>query len=227
MTRTLTRGAGEISLAYTQRGMGVALAGRDWGCVMVLVVLAFVVVVWGVTVVDVARRRELAVGRRVVWILLALFLPLLAVPVYWLIRPLRPKRSAKPVAPVAHVQTLADLIPGWTPDLPGACEQANAWAADASHVSPEPSFYAWLRESGLAAKYPACSARLLRTLLGEERRPPFAACPELGALARSLELYVSDSDDLRAIKTHLLRLCPEAPSSDSESAALLQRAALV
>ena len=35
--------------------------------------------------------------------------------------------AARP-APVSHAQTLADLIPGWSPDLPGACERADAWA---------------------------------------------------------------------------------------------------
>ncbi len=101
--------------------------------------------------------------------------------------------AARP-APASRTQTLADLIPGWSPDVPGACEQADTRAGGESRVAPEPSFYGWLRESGLAEKYPACAARLVWTLLGSERRPSFPARPEIGALTRVLERYVEDGD---------------------------------
>jgi hypothetical protein len=181
---------------------------------MILLLVLVVGVAWVVTVRDVARRRELRAGRRLAWTLATLLLPVLMIPIYWLIRPQRRSPVAARPAPASHTQTLADLIPGWSPDLPGACEQANAWAGGESRVAPEPSFYGWLRESGLAEKYPACAARLVRTLLGSERRPSFPACPEIGALTRVLERYVENGDDLRAIKEQVRRLCPALPSPD-------------
>jgi Phospholipase_D-nuclease N-terminal len=181
---------------------------------MILLLVLVVAVVWIVTVRDVVRRRELTVGRRATWVLATLLLPLFAVPVYWLIKPQRRPPAVVPLAPAARVQTMADLIPGWSPELPGACEQANAWAGSESRVAPDPSFYSWLRESGIAERYPACAAKLLRTLLGTERRPSFPACPEIGALTRLLEQYVMDGDDLRAVKEQLQRLCPGMPSPD-------------
>jgi hypothetical protein len=180
---------------------------------MILLPVLVVVVVWIVTVRDVVRRRDLRVGRRVTWALATLLLPLFAIPIYWLIKPLPRSSAAVSHVPAVQLQTMADLIPGWSPDLPGACEQADAWAGSASRVAPEPSFYSWLRQSGIAERYPACAARLLRTLLGGERRLSFPACPEIGALTRLLEQYVMDGDDLRAVKEQLRRLCPGMASS--------------
>lgn len=187
---------------------------------MILLVVVVVLVVWVATARDVVRRVELGAGRRVAWVIATLLLPIVAVPVYWLIRPL-PRRSAPATAP-AGTQTLADLIPGWAPDQPDACEQADAWARSASRVRPAPSFYTWLRESGLAEKYPVCVTRLVRTLLGGERRPSFFACPELGALTGVLERYIDDQDDLIAVKKHLRLLCPAVPTRDQGPGAAVE-----
>ena len=181
---------------------------------MILLLVLVVAVVLSVTVRDVVRRRDLHVGRRVAWALSTLLLPLFAIPVYWLVKPLPRPSVAVPRSPAVRVQTMADLIPGWAPDLPGACEQANAWAGSQSRVAPEPSFYSWLRQSGIAERYPACAARLLRTLLGTERRLSSLACPEIGALTRLLERYVMDGDDLRAVREQLRRLCPGMAPAD-------------
>ncbi len=177
---------------------------------MLLLLLVFLVVAWVVTAVSVVRSRRLSAGGRVGWLVATLLLPFLAIPVYWATRPLprKPTPAARREEPAA--QTLADLIPGWTPDRADACDQADAWARDARHPRPAPSFYAWLRESGLAEKYPACAARLVRALLGGEQRPSFAACQEVGALTVLLEKHVREADDLRAIKDQLRRLCPRA-----------------
>ena len=185
---------------------------------MLLLLILGVAVVWIVTVRDIARRRELRARRRATWVLVTLLLPVFAVPVYWLIRPQRRSPVAGRPAPAVHTQTLADLIPGWESDVPGACEQANAWAGSESRVAPEPSFYGWLRDSGLAEKYPACAAKLVRTLLVSERRSSFPACPEVGALTRVLERYVQDGDDLRAVQEQVQRLCPTMPSPDQREA---------
>ncbi len=152
-------------------------------------------------------------------------MPLFFVPVYWLIKPQRRSPVAASPAPAGRAQTLADLIPGWSPDLPGACEQATAWAGSESRVAPEPSFYAWLRESGFAERYPDCAAMLLRTLLGKER-PTFLACPEIGALTRVLERYLTDGDDLRAVQEQVLRLCPASPPPEHREAGRSARPAL-
>jgi hypothetical protein len=177
---------------------------------MPLVLLVFLVVAWVVTAVHVVRSRRLSAGGRAAWLVATLLLPLLAIPIYWATRPLprtptAPARSEEPVA-----QTLADLIPGWTPERTDACEQADTWARDARHPRPAPSFYTWLWESGLAEKYPACAARLVRTLLGGEQRPSFVACPEVGALTALLQKHIGDADDLLAIRDQLRRLCPRA-----------------
>ncbi len=169
-------------------------------------------VVWIVTVRDVVRRRDLRVRRRAAWVFATLLVPLFFVPAYWLIKPQRRSPVTVSPAPAGRAQTLADLIPGWSPDLPGACEQATAWAESESRVAPEPSFYSWLRESGIAERYPACAARLLRTLLGKEGHPSFLACPEIGALTRVLEQYLTPGEDLRAVKEQVRRLCPTSPA---------------
>ena len=184
---------------------------------MLLLLVLVVLVAWIVTVGDVVRRRDLRVGRRVTWVLATLLLPFFAVPVYWLIKPQRRRPVAAPPAPAVHAQTLADLIPGWSPDLPGACEQATAWAGSPSRVAPEPSLYAWLRESGFAERHPTCAARLVGTLLGKEGRPSFLACPEIGALTQVLERHLTDGDDLHAVQEQVRRLCQ--PPSPSQGAA--------
>lgn len=177
---------------------------------MLLLLLVFLVVAWAVTAASVVRSRRLSTGGRAAWLVATLFLPFLAIPVYWATRPLPRKSARTDRSDGAARQTLADFIPGWTPERAGACEQAAAWASDATHESPAPGFYAWLRESGLAERYPACAARLVRTLLGAERRQAFAACPEAGALTAILEKYVRDSGDVGAIREQLRRLCPNS-----------------
>jgi hypothetical protein len=185
---------------------------------MIVLLVLVVGVVWVVTVRDVVRRGDLRVGRRVTWVLATLLLPILAAPAYWLVKPQRRSPAAPPPATAGHAQTLADLIPGWSPDLPGACDQANAWAGSGSRVAPEPSFYSWLRESGIAERYPACATKLLRTLLGTERRSSFPACPQIGALTSLLDQYLMDGDDLRAVKEQVRRLCPGMPVPDHKGA---------
>ncbi len=192
--------------------------GATGGCNMILLLVLVLAVVWLITVRDVTRRRDLRARRRVAWVFATLLVPFLAAPAYWLLKPQRRAPVATKPAPEGHAQTLADFIPGWSPEQPGACEQANAWAGSGSRVSPEPSFYSWLQESGLAERYPACAARLLRTLLGAERRPFFPACPEIGALTRVLEEYVKDGDDLRVVKELVRRLCPTPASVDQGGA---------
>jgi hypothetical protein len=177
---------------------------RGWKMLVMLVVL--VAVVWVLTAVDVVRRRALSRGGRVAWVAAASLVPFFAIPAYWAVRPLGRRREPRRANQTP--QTLADLIPGWTVDRADACEQADAWARDGSRQHPAPGFYAWLRDSGLAEKYPACAARLVRTLLGSEERRAFAACVEAAALTALLEDYVGDADDLRAIKEQLGRLCP-------------------
>jgi hypothetical protein len=172
---------------------------------MLLVLLLFVIVVWLLTARDVLRRRLTGTGR-FAWLAATLLLPFVAIPAYWAVRPL-PRTSSGTRASESGVQTLADFIPGWAPDSADACEQADTWARS-SHANPAPGFYAWLRESGLADKYPACAARLVRTLLGAERRTTFGACPEIGALTALLERHVGDAEDVRVIRDQLLRLCP-------------------
>ena len=181
---------------------------------MLLLLVVFLVVAWVVTAVHVVRSPRLSAGGRAAWLVTTLLVPFLAIPVYWATRPLPRKLAPSARRDEPAAQTLADLIPGWTPDRADACEQADAWARDMRHPKPAPSFYAWLRESGLAEKYPACAARLVRTLLGGEQRPSFVACPEIGALTALLEKYVSGADDLRAIKDQLRRLCPRARLRD-------------
>jgi hypothetical protein len=193
---------------------------------MGLLLVLVVAVLWVVTVTDVVRRRDLRVGRRVTWVLATLLLPFFSVPIYWLIKPQRRSPVAASPAPADRTQTLADLIPGWSPDLPDACDQATAWAGSESRVAPEPSFYAWLRESGFAEKHPDCAARLLWTLLGKEGRPTFPACPEVGALTRVLERYLTDGDDLRAVQEQVRRLCPASPPPERRGAGRSAPAAL-
>ena len=189
------------------------------GCDVILLPVLVAAVVCVMTVTGRGAAPDLRAWRRVAWVLVTLLLPYFAIPVYWLIKPQR--RS--PVAPPPRLfgnhprRRWPDLIPGWSLDLPGACEQANAWAGSESRVSPEPSFYFWLRESGIAERHPACAAILLRTLLGTERRPMFPACPEIGALTRMLEQHLMDGDDLRALREQVRRLCPEALSPDQRA----------
>ena len=108
---------------------------------MLPILLLFSAVVWVLTAQDVLRRR-LSRGQKAAWIVATLVLPLLAIPAYWVVRPL-PRRQALAVTPSKpSPQTLSDPIPGWTPDRADACEQADARARDESHPTPEPSFYA-------------------------------------------------------------------------------------
>jgi hypothetical protein len=174
---------------------------------MLVVLVLFVVIAWVFTAQDLLRRQQLSRGGRAVWLVATLVLPLIAIPVYWAVKPL-PRRSG-PAARRSGTasQTLSDFIPGWSPDRDNACDLADTWARGA-HVSPAPSFYAWLRDSGVAEKYPACAAKLVRTLLGGERRVTFAACPEIGALTALLERYVGPAEDVLAIREQLVRLCP-------------------
>jgi hypothetical protein len=174
---------------------------------MLPILLMLVAVAWILTAQDVLRRRSTG-GRKAFWLVGALVLPFLAIPVYWAMRPLprRGARTAERVEPAR--QTLADLIPGWSPDRADACEQAAAWAHDRSHPSPQPSLYTWLRESGLAEQYPACAARLVSALLDGEYRSSFVGCFEVRALTALLERHVGDAEDVRSIKEQLLRLCP-------------------
>jgi hypothetical protein len=172
---------------------------------MLLVLLLFVIVVWLLTARDVLRRRLSGTGR-FAWLAATLLLPFVAIPAYWAVRPL-PRTPSGARGSAGSGQTLADFIPGWAPDSADACEQADSWARS-SHAKPAPTFYTWLRESGLADKYPACAAKLVRTLLGAERRTTFGACPEIGALTALLERHVGEAEDVRAIREQLLRLCP-------------------
>jgi hypothetical protein len=187
---------------------------------MLLLAAVAVMGLWVLTLRDVVQRVDLTRRRRVGWVIASALLPVPAVPLYWLIRPLRP--SAPPVSAgrIESAQTLADLIPGWSPDRPGACDQATAWASSGSRVSPQASFYTWLRESGLAGRHPACAAKLVRALLGTERSSSFVACPQVRALTEVLSLSVKDGDDLRAIETQLRRLCPGMPAGRPASSTL-------
>jgi hypothetical protein len=193
---------------------------------MLLALLVIMIAAWALTLRDVLRRRQRSAGRRAAWIVATIVLPVLVIPVYWLVRPL-PRQSDGARGGAAHApQTLADLIPGWTAERADACDQADAWAHDSSHLNPAPGFYAWLRDSGLAEKHPACAARLVRALLGGERRPSFVACPEAGALATLPEEYLVDGDDMRAIRDQLRRLCPGTAQRDLAPAAASGRPAL-
>ena len=174
---------------------------------MVLVLVLIAVVVWVLSVRDIVRRSDLRVRRRVSWVVATLLLPFFAIPGYWLVKPRRRDSARRQVGLQRELRTLTEWIPGWIPELPGSCEEASARACLEPPARPLPGFYQWLRASGLAEKYPACAAKLLRCLLGGERRESFVACPEIGALADVLARYVDAGDDLRRVKEQLLRLC--------------------
>lgn len=196
--------------SHTRMGMPGECDDKEVGMLPLLLIV--LLVAWVMTAIDVLRRRGFSAGRRAAWLLAALVLPLPAIPVYWLIRPLPKKvRRAGPEAAPAP-QSLADLIPEWTPDVPDAWERATAWACDDSHPTPEPSFYAWLGQSGLATGHPDAAARLVRALLDNEGSRSFAACPEVGALAALFEECTVADGDLIAIRQQLRRLCPGAPA---------------
>jgi hypothetical protein len=178
---------------------------------MLFLLLVVIAVLWVLTALDVLRRRGMSGRGRAVWMIATLLLPVIAIPLYWAIKPLPRRTSAAASRDEAAPQTLADFIPDWTPESDDACEQAEAWVRDASDAHPGPSFYAWLHESGFAERHAACTARLVGNLLGSEYRASFEACPELGALTAMLEAHVEDADDLRIIKDHLRRLCPSPP----------------
>ena len=104
-----------------------------------LVLVAFVLVAWGATAVDVARRHDLRVRRRVIWFVLTLVMPVVVIPAYWLIRPLHPKKRAVASAPSArNARTHARALAEQTPGTPGAHEHADVWAADASAAGGGP-----------------------------------------------------------------------------------------
>ena len=179
---------------------------------MIIVVGFVALALWALTVRDILRRRDITGRRRVTWAVVTLFLPLFAIPAYWLVKP-QPRKPATPAAarePRAWKPT--DWIPGWVPELPGSCEEAWRRACQGTPLKPGPGLYVWLRTSGFAEKHPTCAAKLLRCILGRERRQSFAACPEIGALTRLLEPYVGSEGDLRAVREELRRLCPDVSS---------------
>jgi len=186
---------------------------------MVILLVLVAVIVWVVTAQEIARRSDLRVSSRALWIVATLLLPIFAIPGYWLTRPLGRKPARRQLGSEDDARTLAGWVPGWTLEQPGACEQVRAQVCQEPPLRPAPGFYAWLRSSGLAEKHPECAAKLLRCVLGGERRRSFFACPEIGALARVLEGFARSGDDLRAVKEQLRRLCPGMSSAIGGAAA--------
>jgi hypothetical protein len=173
---------------------------------MVILVAVVAIVIWGATARDVARRSDLPWTRRVLWIGAALLLPLLAVPVYWLIRPLHPTTSA---ADGTAQSPSPSVVPGWVLSAT-TCRELRRRACNVFRDRVPAAFYSWLARTELSRRHPDCLAKLLRCTLAREPGDVFLGCSDVRALIQTLEPLLRDSRDLRAVTEELLRLCPSA-----------------
>lgn len=62
----------------------------SWEAIVALIVVLPLLALWGFTIVDLFRRHDLRAGRRIIWLVVVLAVPIVGVLVYFLARPVRP-----------------------------------------------------------------------------------------------------------------------------------------